>query len=76
MEEALEEEVSHQVLQEDPSVVEVHLEEEALQEASKYNSVQFGDGTIWGRRKKCTKLLLTTYGNGSTIVPVDYRENL
>ena len=34
MEEALEEEVSHQVLQEDPSVVEVHLEEEALQEAS------------------------------------------
>ena len=41
MEEALEEEVSHQVLQEDPSVVEVHLEEEALQEASKYNSVQF-----------------------------------
>ena len=44
MEEALEEEVSHQVLQEDPSVVEVHLEEEALQEASKYNSVQFGDG--------------------------------
>ena len=74
MEEALEAEDSHQALQEDPSVVEAHLEAEVLREASKYNFVQFG--TIRGRRKKCTKLLLTTYGNGSTIVPVDYRENL
>ena len=34
----------HQALQEDPLEEEVHLEEEVLQEASKYNSVQFGDG--------------------------------
>ena len=49
MEEALEEEVSHQVLQEDPSVVEVHLEAEVLQEASKYNL---------GTEKKMYKIII------------------